>query len=114
MNPFAALTVTYFVSALMSLLLYYSINKDAKITLELSKVNWATIAFGIILVGLEVGWIYAYRAGWQVSTAQIVQSAFLASLLIFVGALLYKEAITLNKLLGVAICLLGLVLINKK
>lgn len=59
-------------------------------------------------------WIYAYRAGWQVSTAQIVQSAFLASLLIFVGALLYKEAITLNKLLGVAICLLGLVLINKK
>lgn len=39
MNPFAALTVTYFVSALMSLVLYYSVNKDAKITLELSKVN---------------------------------------------------------------------------
>ncbi len=30
---------------------------------------------GIVIVGLETGWIYAYKAGWQVSTGFIVQSA---------------------------------------
>lgn len=49
---------------------------------------------GFVIVRLEVGFIYAYKAGWQVSSASVVQSAFLAAALIFVGALLYNEAIT--------------------
>jgi drug/metabolite transporter (DMT)-like permease len=48
-----------------------------------------------------------------VSTAAVVQSAFLAVALIFVGALLYKEAITMTKVAGVLICLVGLYFINK-
>ena len=63
-------------------------------------------------MGLEVGFIYAFRAGWQISMAQIVSSAVLAVILIFVGYLLYHEAITWNKLAGIAVCLAGLVLIN--
>ena len=44
--------------------------------------------------------------------AQIVSSAVLAVILIFVGYLLYHEAITWNKIAGIAVCLAGLVLIN--
>ena len=44
----------------------------------------------------------------------IVQSAFLAIVLIFIGYFLYREAITWNKLIGVAICLIGLAFINYK
>ncbi len=112
MNPLASLTITYFVGAVVSAILFFVLNNGTSITIEFSKVNWAPFIFGIVLVGLEVGWIYAYRAGWQVSTAQIVQSAFLAVALIFVGALLYKEALTWNKLVGILICLIGLVFIN--
>ena len=65
-------------------------------------------------MGLEVGWIYAYKAGWPVSTAQIVQSAVLTVALIFVGLLLYHEALTWNKLVGIAICMVGLFFINYK
>lgn len=113
-NPFASLTITYSVGAVMSLIMFFALNEGTSITGEFSKVNWAIFAFGVVLVGLEVGWIYAYRAGWQVSTAQIVQSAFLAVALIFVGTLLYKETLTWNKLVGVIICLIGLVFINYK
>ena len=77
-------------------------------------MNWAPLVLGIVIVGLEAGWIYAYKAGWQVSTGFIVQSAFLAVALIFVGYLLYHETITWNKLVGVGICLVGLVFINLK
>lgn len=114
MNPLASLTITYSVSAVISLILFFALNKGGHIFREFSKVNWAPFAFGIVLVGLEIGWIYAYRAGWQVSTAQIVQSAFLAAALIIVGTLLYKETLSWNKIVGVVICLIGLVFINYK
>ena len=68
---------------------------------------------GISVVGLEVGFIYAYKAGWPVSTASIVQSAFLSLALLVVGALLYQEAVTPSKVLGAAICLAGLYFLGK-
>ena len=81
---------------------------------EYEKLNWAPVVLGIVIVGLEAGWIYAYKAGWQVSTGFIVQSAFLAMSLLLVGFFLFHESLTWNKLVGVAICLIGLVFINLK
>lgn len=114
MNPFASLTITYLVGALVSLVLYYALNKDSNIIKEYSKTNWAPFLLGLVIVGLEVGYIYAYKAGWPVSTAQIVQAAVLAVILIFVGYALYKEHITWNKIVGIIVCLTGLGLINMK
>lgn len=114
MNPFASLTVTYFVGTLASLILYFVLGGNTNIMKEFSRLNWAPIVLGIVIVGLEVGFIYAYKAGWQVSMATVVQSSFLAVALIFVGFFLFHEAITWNKLLGVVICLTGLVFINLK
>lgn len=114
MNPFASLTITYAIAAVMSLVLYCLMNKDASILQEYQKLNWAPFVLGIVIIGLEVGWIYAYKAGWPVSTAQIVQASLLAVILIFVGYILYKEAITWNKIVGIIICLGGLGIINMK
>lgn len=114
MNPLASLTITYSVGAVISLILFFVLNRGANLFREFSKVNWAPFVFGVVLLGLEVGWIYAYRAGWQVSTAQIVQSAFLVVALIIVGTLVYKETLSWNKIVGVVICLVGLIFINYK
>ena len=112
MNPLASLTVTYLIGAVVSCALYYVLNRDANLVRELRLTNWAPVVLGIVIVGLEVGFIYAFRAGWQVGTTQIITSAVVAVLLIFVGYLLYHEAITWNKIAGIIICLAGLVLIN--
>ena len=112
MNPFASLTVTYLVGALASAILYFALGTGGNLIKEYGKLNWAPFVLGIVIVGLEVGWIYAYQVGWQVSTGFIVQSAFLAAALLLVGYFLYHEALTWNKLVGVAICLIGLVFIN--
>lgn len=114
MNPFASLTITYAVGAVASLILYFVLAKDANLIQEYKQTNWAPFVLGIVIVGLEVGFIFAYKAGWQVSTAQIVQAAALAVILIFVGYFLYKEQLTWNKIVGVAVCLAGLGLINMK
>lgn len=116
MNPLASLTITYLVGAIICLILYYALNTNSNpnIINEYKRLNWAPFVLGIVIVGLEVGCIYAYKAGWQVSVAQIVQAAFLAVILIFVGYFLYKESITWNKVCGIIICLVGLGLINIK
>lgn len=111
-SPFSALAVTYTVGALFSAAMYYILTPGGDIFREFTRMNWAPFVLGLVIVGLEVGFIYAYKAGWQVSTLSIVQSAFLAAALIFVGRLVYHEPITWTKLTGIAICLIGLVFIN--
>lgn len=113
-NPFASLTITYLVGAGISGILYLVFSKGGNIFHEFNKLNWAPILLGLVIVGLEAGWIFAYKQGWQVSTASIVQCSFLAIVLIFVGWLLYKEPITWNKLVGIGICMVGLGFINYK
>ena len=113
-DPMASLIVTYLVGAVASAVFYFVLNKDANLIRECGKLNWAPFVLGIVIVGLEAGWIYAYTAGWQVSVGFIVQSAFLAVTLILVGYFLYHEALTWNKLAGAVICLIGLMVINLK
>ena len=139
LDPFASLTITYTVAAVVSLILYFVMNRSGSLRAplknscrpsaphlddirfselplirEYGKVNWVPFAFGLVLVALEAGWIFAYKAGWKVSTAQITQSSVLALTLILVGALLFHEKITWNKLVGIVICMVGLVFINFK
>ncbi len=114
MNPFASLMVTYIIGAIASAILYFVLGKNGNLVKEYSKLNWAPFVLGIVIVGLETGWIYAYKAGWQVSSGFIVQSAVLAVMLLVVGYFLYHEAFTWNKVVGVVICLIGLVFINYK
>ena len=113
MDPFAALSVTYGVGAAVSLVVYFLMNRDGTLLREYGQINWAPVVLGLVIVGLEVGYIFAYKAGWPVSTVATVQSAFLAIALLALGALVYHEPVTRDKVLGVVICLVGLGFLNR-
>ncbi len=113
-DPLASLTVTYAVGTCFSALLYFLTNSGGNLLGEYKKLNWVPFIFGLTLVGLETGYIYAYKAGWQISKASIVQSAFVTVGLLFIGWFFYNEALTWNKLAGIAVCVAGLILLNLK
>lgn len=113
MDAMASMTVTYLVGAACSAVMFFVMHPGGSLLREYARLNAAPFLLGVSVVGLEVGFIYAYKAGWPVSTASLVQSAFLSVALLFVGALLYREALTPSKVLGAAICLVGLYFINK-
>lgn len=113
LNPMAALTVTYAVGAVVSAVLFYVQNRGQSLLEAYGNLNWAPFALGVVIVGLEVGIIYAYKAGWQVNTLSVVQSAFLAIALLGVGKLLFGETLTFSKILGAAICMVGLYFLNR-
>ena len=112
MDPMASLTVTYLIGAVLSGGLYFMLG-GRSLMQEYHRLNWAPLVLGVAIVGLEVGSIFAYRAGWQVSTKYVMQSAFISVDLLVIGYLVYHEALSWSKVLGMAICLAGLFLMNR-
>ncbi|MCR5763485.1 MAG: EamA family transporter [Treponema sp.] len=113
MNTYASMTVTYGVATLFSLAAYLVTSKGGNIFKEMALANMATVVLGIVITGLEVGFIFAYKAGWKVSTLSTVANGLLALAVIFLGFFLYHEKIDLNKVIGICLCLAGLFFINK-
>jgi|APDOM4702015118_1054815.scaffolds.fasta_scaffold113893_2 drug/metabolite transporter (DMT)-like permease len=77
----------------------------------LRDLNWTSFAAGAAIVAIEVGFLLAYRAGWNISLASLTMNVLLAVILVPVGLLLFRERLTASNLLGLALCLAGLVLI---
>lgn len=112
-NTFASLCITYAVAALSSLILFFVTSEQKNLFTELTKSNWTAPVLGLSIVALEIGFINVYRAGWKISIGSLVANIGLACVLLAVGVLVYKETITLRQVLGMAICAVGLILINK-
>lgn len=108
MNVYASMTVTYAVAAVFSAVLFLATAKGASFHAELARTNWAVVVLGVVITGLEVGFILAYKAGWSVSTLSVAANAFLAVALLLVGFFAYREPIHPAKIAGVLICLVGL------
>jgi len=112
-NPFLALLVTYLTAALLTFVAYLVSNGGKGLAYSLKELNWTSLALGFSVVGLELGYILAYRAGWKISVGSLVANISLALILIPVGILLFNEEFGVNKLFGAFLCILGLILINK-
>ena len=113
-DPFAALTVTYLIGAVFSAALYFLLNRgSADLAQEWRSLNWTPYVLGFIVVAMEAGNVYAYRAGGSVNTLPVVQAACVAVLLLALGFLLYREGVTAGKLIGLALCVAGLFFLNK-
>jgi drug/metabolite transporter (DMT)-like permease len=111
-NPFSALLITYLTAAILTgiALLFY--RSDEGYLRSFRELNWTSVVLGVSIVGLELGYLLAYRAGWNISVGSLVANIALAVALIPVGIFFYKEGFEVSKLLGVALCIGGLILLN--
>ena len=111
-NAFGGLMITYLTGALVCGLIFLFMSKSENAVFELAKINWTSIALGIAIVGLEAGYIFAYRVGWQVNNAPLVANTCLAIALVVIGAILFKENVSLKQIFGMILCVVGLIFIN--
>src|SRR5574344_539145 len=112
-NPFATLCITYLVAACSCVGMFFLTFPVKNLVQEVTKINWTSFAFGLIVVALEFGYINIFRVGWKVSTASLVTNIILACALLLIGFFVYKESISLRQIIGMLVCLFGLVLISK-
>ena len=110
-NPFFTLLITYITATLITGLALILYHPDKSETISLRDLKWTSFALGFAVVGLEVGYLLAYRSGWNISIGSLVSNTTVALLLIPVGVLMYGESIAPIKLIGIIFCMIGLLLI---
>lgn len=113
-NPFSSLFITYLTGVIITIIAFKFHKTDKGFFQSFQDLNWTSIVLGFCIVGLEFGYIMAYRAGWNISIGSLVANILLALMLIPIGMLFFKEGFGINKILGITFCILGLIFINKK
>ena len=113
LNPFSALLVAYSIAMVITLIMLFFFRPEEGIIQSFKNINWASLGLGTAIVGLEFGFLMAYRAGWNISEGALVANILLAVALVFIGVIFYKEAFTAPKIFGFVLCLIGLIFINK-
>jgi len=71
----------------------------------------AAVGLGVLMI--ELGFLQTYRAAWPVSMASVMMNGIVAVLLLPIGAALFGETITAVRVAGVALCLIGLSLLQR-
>jgi drug/metabolite transporter (DMT)-like permease len=113
-HPIISLVVFYLVAAVATLPLFWLFPVAGTFADEIGKLNWAVVGVAISIVLIEIGFLLAYRAGGELSTAFVTTAALVAISMLLIGALLFGENFSVTKVGGVLLCLAGIGLISYK
>lgn len=116
-NPFVFLAPVYGVALAVTLALAFvpglAGSSDGNSALAGRDLLLALV-LGLALVGIEAGFILAYRAGWAVSLAPTVANVAVAVALLPIALLVLREKISLVNLAGLGLAVLGLALMAQR
>jgi drug/metabolite transporter (DMT)-like permease len=113
-NPAISLMITYAIALFLSALLLIVFPVKSGLAAALRGANWASFALGFAIIGLEVGFLLAYRWGGNLSVTAIAANTASGLLLIPVGIVLFREKPSLINIAGVFVAILGLIMINNR
>lgn len=108
-HPLTALVLTYLSASFASFILYFFLAPQGENRKkEIFSWNPSALGLGFSIVGIELGVVYMYRAGWTVQTSFILTNSLIVAALMAAGALFYKEKLKLRQLAGVVLTLAGI------
>ena len=113
-NFTVSLLVTYAVAFVITLLGFFFFPVTNGIAAELKQLNWASIGLAIAVVGIEFGFLLTYRSGWNLGIAAVLVNVVASLILVPVAILVFKDEISWVNILGILVCLAGLVMLNWK
>ena len=113
-HPIVSVIVTYFVSLLLCLVLLILLPPENGLVAAFKQLNWATFLLAFSLVGLEVGFLLVYRSGWQIGLAAVLVNVVASLILVPLAIFIFKDKLSLVNLIGILVCLAGLVMLNWK
>jgi uncharacterized membrane protein len=114
-SPFVVVAVAYFIGILACVAGFFLFPKqDGALMPMVKTIGWSALGIGLGAAAIEFGFLLAYRAGWNVSVLPISVNVFSAMLLILIGIFAYRENLSIEKIIGVLMCIGGLILITLK
>lgn len=109
-----SLVVTYAVALVVTFLTTFFFPAPNGVLAELKQLNWASFLLAIAIVGIEFGFLLCYRSGWDLGIAAVAVNVIASLILLPVAIFLFKDKISWVNVLGIFVCLAGLVMLNWK
>ncbi|HEY4643299.1 MAG TPA: hypothetical protein VIH68_01115 [Bacteroidota bacterium] len=114
-NPLIAIATAYVVALSLCLGVLLATGDIMNSAELLRNQSWVpAVLLGVAAMGIELGFLYAYRTGWRFSTTAITTGSFVMVALALIGVLWYKEELSALNVAGIGLCALGVVCINLK
>ena len=113
-NFTVSLLVTYAIAFMVTILGFLFFPAKNGVAVELKQLNWASIVLAIAIVGIEFGFLLTYRSGWNLGIAAVLVNVVASLILVPVAIFVFKDKISWINILGIFVCLAGLVMLNWK
>jgi len=113
-NPLLSLLVTYALVTVLFALLLLAAPGAFEWRQELRQLNWTALALAAVIIGLDLGFLYLYRSGFEVSLGALVTQSAAALLLLVIGVAVFRERLSAANLAGLVLCIVGLWLVNRR
>jgi drug/metabolite transporter (DMT)-like permease len=113
LHPLAFLIAVYVVALVVTIGLWLAFPNLGPSGVQSGDMVWV-VMLGVALVGIEFGFLMAYRNGWTVSVAPTFSNVTLALIMAPIGAIFLKEKLGWQGLIGLALCVCGLILMARR
>ena len=111
-HPILLLSVAYIIAFLACILSLIFFPIKNSLFYELKQIGFSSIILGIVTVGIELGFLFAYRTGWSISVTAMVSNIIVTLLLVITGKFFFKENLSLLQYFGILFSILGISLIQ--
>ena len=113
-NFTVSLLVTYGAAFIVTLFTFFFFPVQNGVAAELKKLNWASVGLAVAVVGIEFGFLLVYRSGWNLGIAAVLTNVVASLILLPVAIIVFKDKISWVNIVGIFVCLAGLVMLNWK
>jgi multidrug transporter EmrE-like cation transporter len=113
-SPFLSLAVSYATGSLVFLVLYAAMPGGVTLRAGLEALNWTALALAASVVLLDLGFLCLYRSGFDISLGQLITQSAGALILLGVGVAYFQERLSALNVGGIALCIVGLWMINTR
>jgi drug/metabolite transporter (DMT)-like permease len=114
LSPWHVLTIVYIIGVALSLVAGFIDSSKQTLWQTFRTSNWAVFVLGVAVVGIEAGYLLAFRSGWRLNVTGVFSNTAAAILLFPIGVLILKERMTTLNIVGLVVALLGLFLIVRR
>src|SRR6266508_3405877 len=90
-DPLYTIMIAYVFGIVVCFLSTFIYSNDKSLPSVLKQSNWAVFTLGVAVAAVELGFMLAYRAGWNISWAAAASSVAVTVLLVPIGLLFYGE-----------------------
>lgn len=112
LNPVVSVIGVYGSVLVLSAILLVAFPTQGGLLRQFRQLSWIQLVIAVAVLMIEIGFLWMYRYGWELSTGNLVTGAVVNLTLVVVGLSVLGEKVNAANILGIAVTIIGVALIG--